>query len=166
VLLAGCSTTAGTGATAPAGLPTTGAASVGPSPHALGQTVDAAHSFVEATVYSFQQPVASGAPAPNPGDYTWAAVDVQTCASTSVIFNASVSSLQWMLVYDDDTEVESARVTYPQFPQPRYPNRTLKPGECVRGWIVFPVPAGARPQLVRYAPYGAPPVDWAATPAG
>jgi hypothetical protein len=170
LLLAGCSPTAGagTGATLPAPAPASTAPSTGPSPHPLGQKVDTDHSFVEATVYSYRQPVGQGAPAPNPGDYAWAAADVQTCAAASSIFSASANSLNWMVVYADDTEVDSARVTYPQFPRPLYPmgQHRLKPGECVRGWIMFGVPAGAKPLVVRFAPFGAPPVDWVAAPAG
>src|SRR5262245_13654206 len=44
--------------------PATSMPSVGPSAHALGQTVDADHAFVEVTVYSYEQPVAQGASAP------------------------------------------------------------------------------------------------------
>jgi hypothetical protein len=170
LLLAGCSTTAGTGtgAVAPTPAPASGVPSVGPSPHMLGQKVDTDHSFVEATVYSYEQPVAAGAPAPNPGDYTWAAADVQACAAASNIFNASANTLNWQVVYADQTEVDATRVTYPQFPRPLFPmgQRRLKPGECVRGWIVFGVPVGAKPVVVRFAPFGAPPVDWVAAPAG
>ncbi|HKS98102.1 MAG TPA: hypothetical protein VJT31_01110 [Rugosimonospora sp.] len=168
LLLAACSRTAGTQASAADPVPATAISSDPPSGHPLGQAVDADHSFMQVTVYEYRQPVAQGAPAPNPGDYTWGAADVQTCASAALIFDASVSSVRWMLVYADQTEVQSARVTHAQFPKPRYPvtQRTLKPGECVRGWIVFPVPAGAEPALIRYTPVGAPPVDWTATPAG
>lgn len=162
MLLAGCGAHANTAAPAPAPAPTSAASSAASSAHALGQTVDADHSFVEATVYSYQQPAASGAPAPNPGDYTWAAVDVQTCASTSSIFSASVSTLSWFLVYSDQTEVGAARVEYPQFPQPAYPvdQQKLQPGQCVRGWVMFPAPSGIMPVVIRYAPFGATPVDW------
>ncbi len=135
LLLAGCATGAATGTAPPDPAPASSAPKTAPATHRLGDTVDADHSFIEATVFAYQQPVAAGAPAPNPGDYTWAAADVRTCASNSSIFTASASSLSWMLVYADDTEVEAARVTHPQFPRPRYPmaQRTLKPGECVRG---------------------------------
>jgi hypothetical protein len=153
---------------APAPAPPSAAPSTGPSPHPLGQKADADHSFIEATVYSYRQPVGAGAPAPNPGDYTWGAADVQMCAATSNIFSASTSSFNWQVVYADDTEVDAARVTYKQFPRPVFPigQRRLKPGTCIRGWIMFGVPAGAKPLVVRFAPFGSPPVDWvAAAPA-
>jgi hypothetical protein len=167
VLAAGCSA-AGNGAAPLSPLPATSGPGTGRAPNAIGQSADADHSFIAATVFAYRQPVASGAPAPNPGDYAWAAVDVQTCASASVIFNAAVTGLQWLLVYGDGTEVEPARTAYPQFPRPRYPiaQRTLRAGECVRGWIMFPVPAAAKPQLIRYAPFGSAPVDWVVVAAG
>jgi hypothetical protein len=167
--LTGCGPSGGTsgGGNLPVASAPSEAPDPGPSAHPLGQTVDADHSFIEATVYSYQQPVAKDAPRPNPGAYEWAAVDVRSCASKTSIFAASVSSLRWEVVYSDDTALEPTRVSYPQFPQPLYPSTqySLKPGECVRGFIVFPVPAGAKPLVVRYAPYNAPSVDWQAGPA-
>src|SRR5512142_690789 len=92
LLVAGCATRAHTGSPVPAPAPTSAAPSPAASGHRMGQTVDADHSFVEVTVYKYEQPTASGAPAPNPGDYAWGAADVQTCASASAIFSASISS--------------------------------------------------------------------------
>jgi hypothetical protein len=173
LVLAGCASagcvSAGSADAAPASHPAPAPSipSIQPVTHALGTTVDADHSFIEVTVYAYQQPVGKGAPAPNSGGYTWAAADVQTCGSNSSIFSASVSGLSWALIYSDNTEVDPARVSYPQFPKPLYPTTQyrLKPGECLRGWVVFPVPESGKPVVVRFAPYGAPPVDWVAAPA-
>jgi hypothetical protein len=130
--------------------------------HGLGETVDADHSFVQATVYSYDQPVATSAARPSTPQYTWGAADVQTCASRTLVFDVSVSSLPWQVVYPDGKVFASNRVAQPQFPQPIYSSttRTLSPGQCVRGWVVFAVPGQGKPDRVRYAPNDSTPVDW------
>ncbi|MBO0868350.1 MAG: hypothetical protein J2P15_07260 [Micromonosporaceae bacterium] len=158
--LAGCATSA-----APASRPTPPPAASTPSAgvaHGLAETVDADHSFVQATVFAYDQPVAAAAVKPSQGDYTWGAADVQTCASRTLVFDVSVSSLPWQVVYPDGKVYPSTRIAQPQFPQPIYSStiRTLSPGQCVRGWVVFAVPAAGQPDRIRYAPNDSTPVDW------
>jgi Domain of unknown function (DUF4352) len=130
--------------------------------HGLGETVDANHSVVQVTVFSYSQPVAARAAQPSTAQYAWGAADVQTCASRTLVFDVSVSSLPWQVVYPDGKVYTSTRIAQPQFPQPIYSStiRTLTPGQCVRGWVVFAVPAQGKPDRVRYAPNDSPPVDW------
>ncbi|HEY2673640.1 MAG TPA: hypothetical protein VGJ07_25165, partial [Rugosimonospora sp.] len=92
----------------------------------------------------------------------WAAADIQTCAETGSVFQVTVSNAPWSLSYPDGTDLIPTRTSAPQFPQPGYPHSpsTLQPGQCLRGWIVFAVPAGSRPQVIRYAPQGATAIDW------
>jgi hypothetical protein len=162
--LAGCSTPRVASATGPPVASTSVVPSPGLSGHPLGETVDADHSFVQATVFAYRQPVAPDAPRPGRTGFTWGAVDAQTCASPTSVFGATVTSLPWLLVYADGTTIAPIRVSYRQFPQPVYPSmqRGLQPGQCLRAWIVFAVPAITRPLMVRYAPFQAIPVNWAA----
>jgi hypothetical protein len=162
----GCSTAA---TSANGGFATPGAsASATPSPtpsgHPPGARVTANNGLVEATVFGYQQPTATGAAAPEQGGYVWGAVDAQACASATDLFNVTVSSTPWQLRYADGSQITPSKAADPQFPQPLYPSTqtSLAPGACVRGWIVFAVPANTDPMLIRYAPRDATPVDWAA----
>jgi hypothetical protein len=155
----GCSSTPQGAQTPP---PSTVAASSPPVPvHRLGEKVQAGNGFLEMTVYAYRQPAAPGAPTEQPG-LAWGAVDVQACSSASSIFAVSVSETPWSLVYADGTAVSPTAADRAQLPQPAYPTtpRSLQPGECLRGWIVFAVPAGTVPQWVRYAPPDAAPLNW------
>ncbi|GIH16490.1 hypothetical protein [Rugosimonospora africana] len=132
-----------------------------PQGHALGESAQSSSGFVSVTVFSYEQPTAGAVPPDRSGD-EWAAADVQTCAETGSVFQATVSNAPWSLSYPDGTALIPTRATAAQFPQPAYPisPRSLAPGQCLRGWVVFAVPAGRRPQVIRYAPQGATPIDW------
>jgi hypothetical protein len=132
-----------------------------PQGHALGETVASSSGFVSVTVFSYEQPAAATVPPDRSGD-EWAAADIQTCAETGSVFQATVSNAPWSLSYPDGTAVTPTRTTAAQFPQPAYPSspRGLAPGQCLRGWVVFAVPAGRRPQVIRYAPHGASAIGW------
>ncbi len=161
VLAAGCGCSADP-QRAPTPLPSTVATPSRALPaHRLGEKVQAGTGFLEVTVYAYQQPVAAGAPADQPG-LGWGAADVQACSSASSIFEVSVSAGPWSLVYIDGTSISPSKAGHPQFPQPAYPAtpRRLQPGECLRGWIVFAVPSATAPQWVRYAQPDAVPLSW------
>jgi hypothetical protein len=167
MVCAGCSTSA---TSADGGFVTTASASPSapaspkPSGHPLGERAAANNGLVEATVFGYQQPTAAAAAAPEQSGYVWGAVDAQACVSTTALFNVAISSAPWQLRYTDGSQIASSKSADPQFPQPLYPSiqTSLAPGSCVRGWIVFAVPANTRPVLVRYAPRDATPVDWVA----
>jgi hypothetical protein len=153
VLAAGCGCSA-TPKQAPAPFPSTVATPSTALPaHRLGETVQTGTGFLEVTVYAYQQPVAAGAPTDRPG-LAWGAADVQACSLAGSIFEVSVSAGPWSLLYADGTAISASYAGHPQFPQPAYPTtvRRLQPGQCLRGWIVFPVPPATTPQWVRYAP--------------
>jgi hypothetical protein len=163
LLMTGCG--GAHGSAAPAGaitsLPPSNSPGPAPQGHALGETVAANSGFVSATVFAYTEPAAEGAAPDKTGD-EWAAVDVQTCGEAGSVFPVTVSDGPWSLRYADGTAVTPARTSAAHFPQPQYPAtpNTLKAGQCLRGWIMFAVPAGQSPQLVRYAPQGATPIDW------
>jgi hypothetical protein len=132
-----------------------------PAGHRFGETVAAGSGFVLAAAFNFTQPAAPSAAPAQPG-HAWAAADVQACAQPGTVFQVTVSDGPWSLRYSDGTAVQPSHADDAQFPQPRYPGTptSLHPGECLRGWVMFEVPAKGEPQVLRYAPQGAPPIDW------
>jgi hypothetical protein len=150
-VLGGC---AGQSANAPSPAlpaPTPKVTSPTPVGHRLGETLSASNG-VDATVYAYTQSIDAGA----------AAIDVQACGAKTSVFDVSVSSAPWTLLLADGASVRSTTGTFPQLPDPRYPDLqiSLKPGDCIRGWIVFALPAGSRPVLAQYAPPSSSPSDW------
>lgn len=105
-----------------------------------------------AVAYAYKQPVAKGAPKPEQEGFEWGAADVEICSKVEGYFN----NLSWVLIYADHTRIEASSVGYQQFPLPEYPagDTDIAPGQCVRGWITYPVPAGQRPVAVHYQPQG------------
>ena len=158
--LVGCGSTGPSGPLAdnPQPSPTVSPAPTAPQ---FGQSVAAGTGFIAATVFSYTQPAAGGA-APSQAGHVWAAVDAQACREPGSVFQVTVSNAPWSLRFSDGTATVPSLADDPHFPQPRYPDTptALQPGQCLRGWIVFDVPAAGRPLAVRYAPQGGSPIDW------
>jgi hypothetical protein len=161
--LAGCAST-GVGAPVDNNPPIAVTTNPPASGHRLGDTVASGSGFVVATGFAYNQPAAPGA-SPPPAGNAWAAADVQACAPKGTIFPVSISDAAWSLRATDGFAVSPWRGDDPAFPQPRYPQTptSLQAGQCVRGWVVFEVPTNGRPQLLRYSPQGAEPIDWLTT---
>lgn len=152
------------------GAPTTAAATTPAAPtadpdapHQMGARVTIDARFVNATVFAYKQPVATGAPRPDgqPG-FTWGAADIRVCATKDAP-DMTVSNSTWRLTYTDDTLIEASSTGYGSFPKPEYPwgDNSLTAGRCLRGWITFPVPGSKRPAFVAYGPEGQRiPVRW------
>lgn len=109
---------------------------------------------------NYQQPVAAGAPSPtesgSPAGYVWGGLDVEVCLPSEA-GEYAVASYVWKLTMPDHSSIEPSSSIYDQFPQPEYPfEQAVTPGQCVRGWIVFPVPGDSRPTGVSYAPDSSP----------
>ena len=123
-----------------------------PSGPPLGRPARADNGQVEATVFGYRGPAGTG----------WAAADVQVCVLASAIFDVTVSQGPWLLVFADGPGTPPSPARDAGLPQPAYPteHRRLHPGECVRGWLAFPVPAERRPVAVQYSPTGADPITW------
>ncbi len=151
-LLTGCASAAGRAGGPPVPSPApTSPASPTPDAHRLGDTVPASNGLnATALGYTLSTPDSA------------AAVEVQGCAAAGSVFGVSVSDGPWTLVFADGTASRASADPYPQLPQPRYPHLqlTLNPGDCARGWLVFPVPTGERPVVVRYQPPSSSPTDW------
>ena len=150
---AGCATTPGSsGGTAgnqPAASAPASPASTGP---ALGASAQADNGQVEATVYGYRE---------QPG--VWGAADVQVCVVRTAIFDVTVSQGPWQVLLSDGSALTPKLAGDSRAPQPGYPtdHRRVAPGQCIRGWLVFPAPANGRPVAVQYTPAGARPLTWA-----
>jgi hypothetical protein len=162
-LPSGCAQTAkGNGAVPePSAAPSPTASPTGAG-HRLGETVPADNGQVQATVLEYQQPVAPDVPTTGPSGNVWGAANVQLCVSSTAIFDVSVSPTPWEVISPGSPPATPSLASDDRFPQPAYPSdhRRVHPGDCIRGWIVFVVPAGARPTTITYAPPGAAPVSW------
>lgn len=133
--------------TVTAAVPTAATAPTAGGPRVLALGTTTAVNGAKVTVYSYRQPTAASAPAPVPAGYVWGAADVKVCATEL----DTVSTIPWTLQYADDTQAEPSNDIYNQFPAPEYPvEKTLQPGRCARGWIVFPVPKAKKPTMVEY----------------
>jgi hypothetical protein len=111
---------------------------------------------VEATVFAYRQPSVTGGPAAGPSGYTWGSADAQLCTLASAKSTVTVNWKTWSLRYSDNSVVPATDKNDNQFPRPEYPfaDYVVPPGQCVRGWITFSVPADKQPTVVQYAPHG------------
>jgi hypothetical protein len=150
--VAGCAGPA-TGTRAPAAVASPSPSTGPPVPTGppLGQPAKADNGQVEATVFAFR-PVGAG----------WGAADVQVCVVANAIFDVTVSQGPWLLLLADGPGTPASPAPAGTLPQPAYPtdHRRIPPGGCVRGWLGFAMPAGARALAVQYSPAGAAPISW------
>lgn len=144
--------------TTTAAAPSTAAASPTPGSRKFGEKADGDRST--ATAHGYKQPVAKTATPPDQAGFEWGAADVEVCVKV----DGTLVNSSWLLIYADHTTIEPSSVGYQQFPLPAYPwgEKEVTAGQCVRGWITFPVPAGKRPATVQYNPQGFR-ADWAVT---
>jgi hypothetical protein len=117
-------------------------------------------STVNATVFAYRQPLPSGFP-PRRSGYVYRGLDVRVWI-VSARTPTGMSWDPWRLAYADDTSIEPVNVRSDAwFNVPLYPGtmRRVRPGRCVRGWIIFQVPKHKRPSGAAYEPtdkYGEP----------
>jgi hypothetical protein len=116
----------------------------------------------EVTVFSVEQNMAQNAAAPPSGGH-WVGADVQTCLKESRT-NFTVSWGDWSVSDAGNGQYQASPDRLSEFPTPQYPFATepLAVGECVRGWVVFPVAFGVQVTSVKYKPEGRTPVFWTA----
>ncbi|SSC26059.1 Hypothetical protein KLENKIAIHU_4688, partial [Klenkia terrae] len=88
-------------------------------------------------------------------------IDVQVCYdATALNFDNNQS---WVLIDDNNGNYGPSNTGYSQFPAPKFPfgDITVVAGQCIRGWIVYPVLVDATIVNIAYLPYGATsPVRW------
>ncbi len=118
-----------------------------PIPLALGSeaTTDGG---VRVMMLNVSPHAASEAPAPTSGG-RWYAADVQLCAGKT---EATAGWRQWVVLDASGGRYEGASISYRQFPVPAFPfaETPVPTGECVRGWVMFPVGEGTRIERVRF----------------
>jgi hypothetical protein len=112
------------------------------------------------------QDSAPDAPKPVSGGH-WVGADVRVCVKQPPAdspVNATWST--WSVSDAQFGNYNSSNLTYNQFPTPEYPDGDGNPvaiGDCVRGWVLFPVGDGVSITTVKYTPSSAStPVMWSA----
>jgi hypothetical protein len=118
-----------------------------PTPLALGSEATA-DGGVRITVFNVSSNAAPEAPAPASGG-RWYAADVQLCAGRAEV---TAGWRQWVVLDASGGRYEGASVSYRQFPVPTFPfvETPVPAGECVRGWVMFPVGEGTQIERVRF----------------
>lgn len=115
-------------------------------PLALGQLLTFNNGGMTTAVLQYKQPVGDG-PGPTKGE-VMGGVEVQTCVLTNAD-TQQVSVAPWSLSWADGatTSQRWSGVVSAAYP---YEPKTLTPGKCVKGWIVFSVPEARKPALAVY----------------
>lgn len=132
----------------------------------VGETADiddAANDVAfNATVIAYAQPVKGPQPpTPELGGDTWATAEIKVCNVKGQTF--TVSQFPWSLVYEDGTRMEVTGLNGGDLPKPEFPTDdvSVKPGDCVRGKIPYPVTGTKRPERIVYAPQSMDePLEW------
>jgi hypothetical protein len=116
----------------------------------------------EVTVFAVDQNMAQQATAPPSGGH-WVGADVQACLKDSrTAF--TVSWGDWSVSDAGNGQYQASTDRLSEFPTPQFPfaSEPLAVGECVRGWVAFPVAFGVQVTTVKYKPEGRIPVFWSA----
>jgi hypothetical protein len=126
----------------------------GPNP--LGKEVTFTGTDLEeaVTVFAVNQDSAPDAPKPETGGH-WVGADVQLCAKQAPVDRPVKADWnRWSVSDAQFGNYDSSRLTYNQFPTPEYPDgdAPVAIGDCVRGWVLFPVGDGVEVTTVKYAP--------------
>jgi len=116
------------------------------------RTFNVMNTDLRVTVLSFASRVAEASPRPMDGGH-WAGAEVRTC-SVSAESKLKVSWSQWLLRDTEDGRHERSKISWETFPLPEYPfaPQRVEAGECVQGWVVFPVPDTVEISRVEYSP--------------
>lgn len=103
---------------------------------------------VRVAVLNVAPTAAPGAPVPASGG-RWYGADVQLCSGEA---EATAGWRQWVVLDTSGGRYEGASISYRQFPVPTFPfaETPVPAGECVRGWVMFPVGDGAQIDRVRF----------------
>lgn len=115
---------------------------------AFGETFTFADNTMTTRVLRYKQPIGDGGSGVKK-DEALGGLEVNTCNLASANEPQQVNVAAWSLELPDGT-VTSGRwsgVVSAEYP---YAVKTLKPGRCVKGWIVFTVPAKGKPSAAVY----------------
>lgn len=167
ILLVGCSTP--TDASEPsASMKPTAAESATPTQTPTPElVVNVVGSAVElgpgatVAVLGYEPASAPEAPLPQDAGNHWVSLDVQVCNTSATDGYATTNP--WTLRDGENRSYGSSSIGYNQFPNPQYAwgEVPVVAGECLRGWITFPVLDGATLTTARYvSPVTGDHVDW------
>ncbi|MFC4018958.1 hypothetical protein ACFOW4_13535 [Micromonospora sp. GCM10011542] len=100
------------------------------------------------TVLRYKQPISDDGPDLKKGE-ALGGLEVNTCNLASASQPEQVSVAPWSLEWSDGTTTKDvwSGVVSAEYP---YNLKTLKPGRCVKGWIVFTVPVKGKPSVAVY----------------
>ena len=132
--------------TPPAAAPATSAA---PAQLTLGQDTQIPDGT--ATALEVQQDFTSVGTAPTGS--RWATAKVRSCTNAGTQPHTA-GARDWLLLDANGGRYPASSTGYEDFPRPQYPfgSEDVPAGECVEGWVVFPVAEGVTIDRVRYAP--------------
>ena len=143
--------------------------SAGPSaPQPLGATrtfTDVMSGLeVDVTVFAVNQNIALRLPTPASGGH-WVGADIETCLKSSLYTTTlTVGWSDWSVSDAQNGQYISSDKPYSGFPTPQYPfsDEPIVEGECVRGWVLFPVAKRTTITKVKYKPSFDDPAFWSA----
>lgn len=139
----------------------TPAAQEGPAKLGTAQTTSGEGVVIRATAYRYRR-LHSTVPAPHGRIY--AGADVKACVVKAPAGKTvGVSWMPWTLGFADDSSVDPVSEWSPDtFDVHLYPadDRPLRPGQCMRGWVLYSLRKGERPTTVSYEPQSSSPAAW------
>ncbi|MFF0366379.1 hypothetical protein [Micromonospora sp. NPDC005087] len=162
-VLAGCdggaedpvttSATLGPTSAAPASSTPTASPSASPSQDdmlAVGKTFTFKNNTMTTTVLRYKQPLSEdGSDDMRKKGEAFGGLEVNTCNLASATEPQQVGVGAWSLEWSDGTTTNHkwSNVVSAEYP---FNSKTLKPGRCVKGWIVFTVPLKSKPSVAVY----------------
>jgi hypothetical protein len=100
-----------------------------------------------------------------PGGGHWSGADVQTCVKKADT-PFTVAGNDWSVFDAKDGAYDATNDVSNVLPPPPYPvnSQPVANGQCVRGWVLFPVSFGTAVVSVKYKPGSDTPTVWSVTP--
>ncbi|GAB3340225.1 DUF4352 domain-containing protein [Micromonospora halotolerans] len=128
---------------------------------AIGQTFTFENNTMTTSVLGYKQPIGEASRDMKKEGEAFGGLEVNTCNLASASEPRQVNVLPWSLELPDGTTTSHrwSGVVSAEYP---YSPKTLKPGRCVKGWIVFTVPAKGEPSVAVYEGQGnqGQPAEW------
>ncbi|MCV7173816.1 hypothetical protein H7I41_28220 [Mycobacterium manitobense] len=98
-----------------------------------------------------------------PGGGHWASVRVETCAKKDASGPLTVGSSEWSAADAAGVVYNASTLTEVGFPDGQFPTAaTIAPGDCARGWLMFPAGFRAMLTTVTYTLNSATKATWTA----
>ncbi|MEV6866487.1 DUF4352 domain-containing protein [Streptosporangium subroseum] len=93
--------------------------------------------------------------------HEYLAIDVKLCVTENASEPVTVLSAPWMLSFAEDATSKALIASPSWFDVPIYPQvQTVRPGDCVRGWIPFEIPKDSKPRTLLYQPNIGDALEW------